>query len=156
MTESAEPEIPIAWLSAEQTAADLLDYQDHRAFAGTFDFRAAQSVLALTLFLTRKAAGWPLTKNDLLIVTNLMALSSEQWLLWCRTCLASFSESTSVAEIDLAYGAYSWLSRSTWFVELPVAGSEIGIPRRPEPGVPCATGMVLAYRILCDRLHHAR
>lgn len=136
-------DVPLAWLWAEQAAEDLIHAGRGPVWPGSFEFRAARDVLALTLFLTEPERSLDPTDTNQLELLRGHLGNATAWRAWCRSRLDRLPAAT--ADLRLARQAWRWLQEGRL---LP--GLQTG--RRTRGGEHCRTEGIAA-RI---GVHYAR
>jgi hypothetical protein len=128
-------DVPIAWLWAEKVAEDIIRAGGGPVWPGSFEFRAARDVLALTLFLTEPDRSFgPTAVNQLERLRDHLGTATA-WSAWCRCRLDRLPAAT--ADIRLARQAWRWLQQGRL---LPGPQAE----RRTRGEEPCRTTGVAA------------
>lgn len=103
-------EVPLAWLCAQDEADRLLGADQAPWWRPTFEYRAAQDVLALTLLLTCPSDALPgLHPSDVGALRALVA-DDVEWALWCHTTLDSGDPDLTPADRRPAEGAFHRLT----------------------------------------------
>jgi hypothetical protein len=152
-----EPGQPVTWLCARHIA-DLLVGRAWVAPPGmaTFEYRAARESLALTSLLTSTDAPlWQDAWDQLREMQALLAHDVE-WALWCSSQLTRAPAKLSMADVDAAFSAWSWLARSRLLGGglFHCRGACVGTEARPGAGV--SVGVVIARRTLRNVLEARR
>src|SRR5258708_10469241 len=119
MAEKDEPDVPIAWLWAEQAGKSLIAHADRSLSPATFEFRAARDVLALTMLLAGIASRAPdLSASQLELIRDLL-FADGPWLDWCDSRLGVAGPAGP--DLRLPRPARQWLPHGPLLLSPPPA-----------------------------------
>lgn len=139
------PDVPFAWLSAQESAGELIEARRPAWRRPSFEYRAVHDVLALTTLLAGE--GEMSTRPDERQLLHFRTLLGDEfeWFLWCRDRLGAATP--GVTEADLAQAGRAW----RWLTESRSLGNALGDPGflRDEPGT-------LRGAALCVGIREAR
>jgi hypothetical protein len=142
-----DSEVPVAWLSAETGAEDLIALSAGRVSPATFEFRATRDVLALTLFLTAGTSGVRVSTDRLHLLHRQLAVTT-QWLVWCQAGLLG-TGAAGGEDLRMARSTWRWLERGRL---LPAVPRSLWLSDHVA-GAACGLGLALGRQVVHQRLH---
>ncbi|MFJ5036096.1 hypothetical protein ACIQB5_51015 [Streptomyces sp. NPDC088560] len=148
-------EVPIAWLSAQDSASRLLDETGACWPAASFEHRAVHDVLALTLLFAARFEAPSDSCEDLGLLQALVA-DDVEWAVWCQGRLGLADSDLSRSDRERAERTFRWLTDTRL-----VAGSlsdTLGVCALSAPfrGAGVSVGVALAQRVLDLWAHRFR